>query len=86
MLLPTLRKRETRNLPNSPRNPFVDLLPPSSVADVRSQSGWSLTGFFSYFNPLWSRHSEEPEEVAEEETSQDEVDTNQSSVRPAACV
>jgi hypothetical protein len=77
--------QQTRNAKPSqpPKKPVRGSFqtPPLLVADFRFPVRVSLAGFLSYFNPLRSRHSEEPEEETEEETSQDELDTNQSSVR-----
>lgn len=53
----------------------------SSLLILVFQSGWSLAGFLSYFNPLRLTQSQEPESETDEETSQDELDANGSSVR-----
>jgi hypothetical protein len=75
--------QKTRNgRPPQQKSVRVSAPAPLSIADpLFLQSGWSLAGLLSYLNPLRSRHSEEPEEETEEEISQDELDTNQSSVR-----
>ena len=50
---------------SNPRNLFMGLclsFSPPSLLISDSWFGWSLAGFPGYFDTLWSRHSEEPEE------------------------